>query len=280
MTNAAYSLLPPLLNAQIMIQNTLLGQLYTTLHNFCQDHGFPSPPPEMEEIIAIFESDFTSLRLEAESGIKMLAGGKAIHQPMSLNESHSYSRMHLRDRTTGAINSRRGKDDSKSPAIMPSSPQPPPSLDHSSKPRMISNGSWRDRQGGMLSPDDSRSTTDHSPPGSVYSNNEYFAINPEAASRQQLQIRQRQPSSTSLASSYSASSIAAKKKPPPPPPKRMNTEYVTALYDFSGEGPGDLSFKEGDKIRIVKKTQSDQDWWDGELRGVKGAFPANYTQKC
>jgi amphiphysin len=284
MTNAAYSLLPPLLNAQIMIQNTLLGQLYTTLHNFSQDHGFPSPPPEMEEIVAIFESDFTSLRLEAESGIKMLAQGKAIHQPMALNESHSYSRMHIRERTTGAINSRRGISNGPKPAAImpsPSSPSTPPSLDNSSKPRLISNGSWRDRQGGgMLSPDDARSTADSSPPASVYSNNEYFAINPEASSRQQLQIRQRQPSTTSLASSYSASSIAAKKKPPPPPPKRLNTEYVTALYDFRGEGPGDLSFKEGDKIRIVKKTTSDQDWWDGELRGVKGAFPANYTQKC
>lgn len=46
---------------------------------------------------------------------------------------------------------------------------------------------------------------------------------------------------------------------------------------FAG-GPGDLSFREGDRIKIVKKTQTDQDWWIGELGGIKGSFPANYCK--
>ncbi len=41
-----------------------------------------------------------------------------------------------------------------------------------------------------------------------------------------------------------------------------------------------MSFREGDRIRIVKKTGSVDDWWDGELRGVKGSFPANYVEKA
>lgn len=72
---------------------------------------------------------------------------------------------------------------------------------------------------------------------------------------------------------------AAKKKPPPPPPPRSassHAQYVTALYDFGGQGAGDLSFKEGDRIRVIKKTDSTDDWWEGELRGIKGSFPANY----
>lgn len=80
-----------------------------------------------------------------------------------------------------------------------------------------------------------------------------------------------------------AAAAGVKKKPPPPPPKRIPSgrpleEYVIAQYDFAGQGSGDLSFREGDKIKIVKKTNTDQDWWTGELRGAKGSFPANYCR--
>lgn len=80
-----------------------------------------------------------------------------------------------------------------------------------------------------------------------------------------------------------ASAAAAKKKPPPPPPPKRGLTarqpdiFVVAQYDFHGQGAGDLSFREGDRIRIVKKTATDQDWWVGELGGVQGSFPANYT---
>lgn len=88
--------------------------------------------------------------------------------------------------------------------------------------------------------------------------------------------RDRLPSGSSI-----ASVAAGKKKPPPPPPKRIPSTqgfFVTALYDFTGEGEGDLSFKEGDRIKVVKKTGSTDDWWDGELKGSQGSFPANYCQ--
>ena len=85
-----------------------------------------------------------------------------------------------------------------------------------------------------------------------------------------------------MASNSSMASVAAgKKKPPPPPPKRLPSQqgdWVTALYEFSGQGQGDLVFKEGDRIKVVKKTDSRDDWWTGELRGVQGSFPANYCQ--
>jgi hypothetical protein len=73
-----------------------------------------------------------------------------------------------------------------------------------------------------------------------------------------------------------------KKPPPPPPPKRFASsapdEFVIAQYAFTGQGQGDLSFREGDRIKIVKKTGTDQDWWVGELNGAKGSFPANYCK--
>jgi amphiphysin len=80
----------------------------------------------------------------------------------------------------------------------------------------------------------------------------------------------------------SPSIIAAKKKPPPPPPPKkigsFHGEFVIAMYDFDAHSEGDLSFREGDRIRVTKKTQSSQDWWEGELNGQKGSFPANYVK--
>lgn len=71
------------------------------------------------------------------------------------------------------------------------------------------------------------------------------------------------------------------KKRPPPPPKKKNLSqflYAEALYDFTGESEGDLTFKEGDMIQVVKKTDSTDDWWEGRLNGVAGSFPANYCR--
>jgi amphiphysin len=86
------------------------------------------------------------------------------------------------------------------------------------------------------------------------------------------------PSSRSPSES-SMSSEAKRKGPPVPPPRPTPSptpEFVTALYDFESQGEGDLSFKAGDRIRVVKKTNSVEDWWDGELNGVTGTFPRNY----
>lgn len=65
---------------------------------------------------------------------------------------------------------------------------------------------------------------------------------------------------------------------PHKPKPRPQVHYVTALFDFEGQNPEDLPFREGDRIRVVKKTESTDDWWDGELNGRTGQFPANYVQ--
>lgn len=49
-------------------------------------------------------------------------------------------------------------------------------------------------------------------------------------------------------------------------------EKVRALYDFTPAAPGELGFKAGD-ILILKQSE-ENDWWDGELNGEVGAFPA------
>ncbi|PYH41752.1 BAR and SH3 domain-containing protein [Aspergillus saccharolyticus JOP 1030-1] len=135
---------------------------------------------------------------------------------------------------------------------------------------------------GRLSPNVSASTLSPAAAGvspglsSIASRGNHF-------SRSNSNNRQPSPSPSRAAVSPGTSTLLAgkKKPPPPPPPPRMNSQnalFVTALYDFGGQGAGDLSFREGDRIRVLKKTESTDDWWEGELRGVKGSFPANYVE--
>ncbi|KAI0079044.1 BAR-domain-containing protein [Panus rudis PR-1116 ss-1] len=74
----------------------------------------------------------------------------------------------------------------------------------------------------------------------------------------------------------------AKKAPPPPPPLKPKpkppAEYVVALYDFEPQAEGDLGFRAGDRIEIVEKSDSTEDWWTGRLNGQQGVFPGNYVQ--
>lgn len=78
---------------------------------------------------------------------------------------------------------------------------------------------------------------------------------------------------------------AAKKAPPPPPPLKSKpkpkpaVQYVVALYDFTAQAEGDLSFGVGDRIELVQRTESTEDWWTGRLNGKEGVFPGNYVQE-
>ncbi|GAV55400.1 hypothetical protein ZYGR_0AV00310 [Zygosaccharomyces rouxii] len=57
-----------------------------------------------------------------------------------------------------------------------------------------------------------------------------------------------------------------------------NTPKAVALYTFSGEEYGDLPFRKGDVITILKKSDSQDDWWTGRVNGREGIFPANYVE--
>ncbi|KAA3674815.1 uncharacterized protein DEA37_0002144 [Paragonimus westermani] len=49
-----------------------------------------------------------------------------------------------------------------------------------------------------------------------------------------------------------------------------------ALYTFEAENPFELSFHEGDVIRLIEKV--DENWFLGELGGREGHFPITYVQ--
>ncbi|WBW70679.1 actin cortical patch component Lsb4 [Schizosaccharomyces osmophilus] len=58
---------------------------------------------------------------------------------------------------------------------------------------------------------------------------------------------------------------------------KIGPDQVRALYTFTGEQPGDLSFKKGDIIEIIQKSESHDDWWTGRVGYHEGIFPANYV---
>lgn len=39
------------------------------------------------------------------------------------------------------------------------------------------------------------------------------------------------------------------------------------------QAEGDLSFGVGDRIELVQRTESTEDWWTGRLNGQEGVFP-------
>ncbi|KII86333.1 hypothetical protein PLICRDRAFT_43928 [Plicaturopsis crispa FD-325 SS-3] len=86
------------------------------------------------------------------------------------------------------------------------------------------------------------------------------------------------------APSASSSGSIARKAPPPPPPLKPKpkveppVQYVVALYDFAAQADGDLSFNTGDRIEVVERGASAEDWWTGRLNGQQGVFPGNYVQ--
>lgn len=56
---------------------------------------------------------------------------------------------------------------------------------------------------------------------------------------------------------------------------------VTALFDFEAQEEGEVSFKKGNLIKVLEKT--DPNWWKGQvvsgsLSGNVGLFPSNYVK--
>ncbi|KAB8235983.1 hypothetical protein BDV23DRAFT_143815 [Aspergillus alliaceus] len=277
---AAFSLLPRLLATQIEIQNTMLANYYTVVQNYCEQEHFPSPSPPMEQIIQDWEHSHLPIQQEVEA-LGCLVNGKAVRLSPGLDDQRNgHSRLpngfnFRRPSSSSATGPAPALHQPTSPGRKLSAPSPvfetKPSPVMETKPRMnnlaSSPSSTLAVPTAHLTPHTSASA---SSPAESYTSarTDYFS-------------RNQHPSDSPATSPGYGVLAAAKKKPPPPPPKRIGSNqglYVTALYDFGGQSSGDLAFREGDRIRVVKKTDSTDDWWEGELRGVKGSFPANYVE--
>jgi SH3 domain-containing YSC84-like protein 1 len=80
----------------------------------------------------------------------------------------------------------------------------------------------------------------------------------------------------------------AKKGPPPGRPMAPKPVFgakpaagpgqAVAKFTFDADQPGDLGFKKGEVITIVKRTESETDWWTGRIGDREGIFPSNYVE--
>ncbi|OLN86116.1 Regulator of cytoskeleton and endocytosis RVS167-like protein 1 [Colletotrichum chlorophyti] len=272
--DAIFTLIPHILASHICIQNRLLGLYYTVLHNYCEEHSFPSPPPPMESVVSTWLSTFNPVQKEVEA-IGCIAHGKTWRQQGRFGDEGQG-----RKSSSSSASSRNGFSrtpsantfNSESTAPTPRTMRIPSSS--SIRPAATSDASPRP---GPQSSSSSVSRTQLGLP------TDFTTATALGASRVSPAYTSSRADSYGHQSGLQDSNgviPALKKKPPPPPPVKrfqLPEEYVVAQYDFSG-GQGDLSFREGDRIRIVKKTQTEQDWWVGELGGVKGNFPANYCK--
>uniref|UniRef100_A0A1I8MK76 SH3 domain protein n=1 Tax=Musca domestica TaxID=7370 RepID=A0A1I8MK76_MUSDO len=67
-----------------------------------------------------------------------------------------------------------------------------------------------------------------------------------------------------------------------PQKKKSDVMYCIALYDYDATAEDELTFEEGQIIKIVTKTAHgvDDGWWEGELDGKFGNFPSLVVEEC
>ncbi|KAK7992171.1 SH3 domain-containing protein [Apiospora saccharicola] len=58
----------------------------------------------------------------------------------------------------------------------------------------------------------------------------------------------------------------------------LKKNEAVALFTFEADQPGDLGFKKGEVITVLKKTDSANDWWTGMVGTRHGIFPSNYVK--
>ncbi|KAI1813843.1 hypothetical protein GGS20DRAFT_551166 [Poronia punctata] len=58
----------------------------------------------------------------------------------------------------------------------------------------------------------------------------------------------------------------------------LKKNEAVALFTFEAAQEGDLGFKKGEIITVLKKTESDNDWWTGMIGSRHGVFPSNYVK--
>jgi amphiphysin len=231
----------PMLNIMYAIQADLFQHLYASVYEYATAQGLTNTENLVEECNSLYEP----MRQRAESEIKSLREGKVARTPFGeTGKPGMFARKSSTSTTTTTATSRPSVTKSSSPA-------PPPPYTQQPEARRPSGNFAK------LPP----------PPAPPSGPSPLLTPSSYGGSR------------TPSSSSINSDAVKKKKPPPPPPPKPSvspKPEFVVAKYDFAGESQGDLAFKAGDRIKIIKKTESTEDWWEGELNGSRGMFPRNY----
>ena len=57
----------------------------------------------------------------------------------------------------------------------------------------------------------------------------------------------------------------------------LQSDQAIAKFTFDADQPGDLGFKKGEIITILKRTDNETDWWTGRVGDREGIFPRYVT---
>lgn len=61
----------------------------------------------------------------------------------------------------------------------------------------------------------------------------------------------------------------------------LNNGIVYALYDYESQNEDELSFKEGDAIKVLKKgDEREKEWWWSTIDNSEGYVPRNLIGVC
>jgi len=248
----------PIMNTMYAVQSDLYQHLYASVHEYATSQGLNNTDTVVEECLALFEP----VRQKAETEVKSLREGKIARTPMG--GPVSKPGLFTRKSSGASVPSSKTK-----PTVPSSSPMPSPRLET----RRGSSGGV-----GKLPPP----PPPPSAPSPRLQNTSTLSptLGPPAYNGS-LRPPTNGNSRTTSSSSIGSVDVKKKKPPPPPPPKPSispKPEFVVAKYDFGGENEGDLAFTVGARIKVIKKTDSLEDWWEGEFNGKRGQFPRNYCE--
>ncbi|KAK4989214.1 hypothetical protein LTR66_000429 [Elasticomyces elasticus] len=143
--------------------------------------------------------------------------------------------------------------------------------------------------------------------GSVANDNYEYRDRPQRASTWQDNIYDREPASQGLSRSSTSradpnmtfdrleagrqrsstlgdqSDYVYSDKPKPSRPTGPKPHFMSkssagpgqaiAKFTFEADQPGDLGFKKGEIITIIKRTENETDWWTGRIGSREGVFP-------
>ncbi|EWC48091.1 hypothetical protein DRE_02670 [Drechslerella stenobrocha 248] len=295
--DAILSYIPYVLYAVENLYSTFIGQKYRFVHEFAQRHSIANYDQFEEE----WKRDFFPVKDNIES-FKLLQHGKAISKPMETHRPPPPAS--TKSGRWGRRNSSKSGEEIGG-ALKKSKDEPPPYSEQEQSRPMA-----RKQSTGLEIPTDSkfaasrpvsrRSSSNLWPPSEKSAETPAatrpgISKIPSATSIKSQQNSAPPPYQNGLkdrassASLAAAAAAAAKKKPPPPVPKpkpqilKTRVEYMVALYRFEPQSDGDLPLSEGDRVKIIQKSDSTEDWWEGECvqsNGTvrRGFFPANYCQ--
>lgn len=258
---------------------TIVGNFRKKLLSFAQAQGLLSSKNDPQDYGAIaddWESRFVKVQAHAEQGIAVIRTGKAVLRPMNMPSKTTKQKAEnawLKSiDATGDLAHRaleRSKHISRSSTkVAFSSP---------------SQGMFRSEADILNSPAvSSPSLSSHQRIMSSESVRSFGGNSPSLTSAQpgsdDFDFSGKSHSRIRAFSSSSARALSPGGSEYTIPPKGPNDEYVEAQYTFQGDQPGDVSFRAGDKIRVLDHgDELDKNWWFGEtIDGRFGLFPSNY----